>query len=252
MQGEKEKGEEKKTKLGPPAQWMRLISDELSAGPLHWRWVPLSPAGGTSHRCYYFNYLLSGPSPWQPSPVRSLASGSWSAAPSPSLKSCFFIPGLNASPKGSRSLVIKRGTAGSLCCWAHRWFEGLWCNSTLQWGCWYYGNKSCRLLEDWKGSVGLCQLHFVAEEKLLKGCLPEGMSEKKKGNYLVRAASQGATEDLCTSHTLFFFVWKATSFCRKRPVWDWWLVETSAEYRLSLHTIFSEVSVNRAATRAPG
>lgn len=230
---------------------MRLISDELSAGPLHWRWVPLSPAGGTSHRCYYFNYLLSGPSPWQPSPVRSLASGSWSAAPSPSLKSCFFIPGLNASPKGSRSLVIKRGTAGSLCCWAHRWFEGLWCNSTLQWGCWYYGNKSCRLLEDWKGSVGLCQLHFVAEEKLLKGCLPEGMSEKKR---IINWSEQlrRVPPRTFAHHALSFLVWKAMSFCRKRPVWDWRLVEASAEYRLSLHTIFSEVSVNRAATHAPG
>lgn len=47
--------------LGPlslPSCWIWLISDELSAGMLHWKRLPLSPTGGTSHRCYYFNYLL--------------------------------------------------------------------------------------------------------------------------------------------------------------------------------------------------
>lgn len=47
--------------------WIWLISEELSGGVLQWKRLPPSPTGGTSHRCYYFNYLLSRQSRQQPS-----------------------------------------------------------------------------------------------------------------------------------------------------------------------------------------
>lgn len=112
--------EENKKKPG------RLISDELSAGLLHWRCFPLCPAGGTSHRCYYFNYLLPGPSPWQPSPASSLTWGSSSAAPLPSLKSCLFTPPFERLPE--RFWIFGVAVIKQQHCWLT-----LWLSSPLIW-----------------------------------------------------------------------------------------------------------------------